>query len=79
MSQQYDLTDAVPEADAPVETPIKTPCIGGPWHGATITHLPGDTKPRHPGWPQGVTARPGVYLYEDDEEAGMGVWLWRTT
>jgi hypothetical protein len=31
--------------DAPPE-PIKTLCIGGPWAGASITHLPDDHRTR---------------------------------
>lgn len=45
-TREYDFTDAVPEADAPVETTIRSRCFHGPWHGAYITHLPNDRKPR---------------------------------
>lgn len=59
----YEYGD-VPEADAPVETPIKTPCVGGPWHGATITHLPGDTASRH----VDIADKPGLYVYASSLE-----------
>ncbi len=70
MKPEYEYSD-VPEADAPVETPIKTPCVGGPWHGATITHLPGDTKPRH----VDIADKPGQYEW-DVNQFDLNYWAW---
>ncbi len=42
----YDYGLDVPPARPVAIEPIKTICRDGPWHGATITHMPDDHKQR---------------------------------
>ena len=42
----YDYGLDVPPARPVAIEPVKTICRGGPWHGATITHMPDDHKQR---------------------------------
>lgn len=42
----FDDVGEPPPRIPPAAVPVKTPCIGGPWHGATITHWPEDTADR---------------------------------
>lgn len=65
----YDThLDVPPVRPEPIE-PLRTPCNGGPWSGATITHMPGDYKDRH--------TNGGKYVFEGERKPGAGAtWLW---
>jgi hypothetical protein len=62
----YDTHLDVPPVRPEPEPPIKTTCIGGPWHGATITHDKQDTTPRH--------THGGVYKY--GQFGLVKAWVW---
>lgn len=42
----YDFDHAVPPVRPEPVEPLRTPCNGGPWSGATITHMPDDKAER---------------------------------
>lgn len=60
----YDTDLEVPPVRPEPEPPLKTPCVNGPWHGATITHERGD-------WADRAT-NGGVYRLD----AEAHVWRW---
>lgn len=64
----YD--DALPIPPVRPEPPqrVKTLCNGGPWHGARISHLPGDSTPRLVERPKG--GHFGKYVLHGD------TWVW---
>lgn len=68
----YDLGIDVPPVRPEPVRPIQTPCVGGPWNGATITHMPNDFKDRH--------TNGGKYVHVGaDASPGKGygaTWVW---
>lgn len=71
-----DVGAPPPVRPEPIE-PIKTPCVGGPWNGATITHMPDDTKPRV--YTDMFAGKAGKYVYhgENSNKRGCGAtWVW---
>jgi len=45
-TREYDYGHEVPPSRPEPEPPLRSKCVGGPWHGAYITHDASDTGPR---------------------------------
>lgn len=60
---QFDVGLDIPPLRPEPLPDLHSPCVGGPWDGATITHRPEDTRDRD--------LDTGRYVWDDS-----GYWTW---